>query len=185
MNIVLLAHSHVGNGVDNAISRRTDTKLLLTAGYLHQEQVVPSPNLLDRWHHRGETVARIDPARAPDYEDFPVGDILISANWRHKIPETYFSQFPLAVNFHGANTHLTRYRGRSPIQRQIADGQRAYFLTCHRLAEQYDAGEILAQTMVRFPQVPTQHMVYYELGNKAYDLTLWILDHWNDLAVAH
>jgi hypothetical protein len=181
VNIVLLAHSHVGNGVFRAISRVPGAKLVLAVGYGKTETLVPAPNLVRDWRERGINTAVIIQKGKPPWDEYPVGDILISANWRHKIPESYFSRFPLAVNFHGCNTLLHSYRGRRPIQRQIEDRKKTYFLTCHRLAEQYDAGEILAQSCHRFAFVPSELMVYGRMGEMAYDLTLWILDNWNAL----
>lgn len=182
MNIVLLAHSHVGSGVYDAI-KGAGAKLVLAAGYTKPETRVPAPNLLADWRSEGINVAPINQGVIPPYDKWPTGDILISANWRHFIPYEYYSQFPLAVNFHGANTCIPEYRGRSPIQRQVKDGKRSYFLTMHRLEETYDTGEILAQNMCTFGIVPSEGMVYFRMMEMAYDLTTWLLENWRELTI--
>jgi methionyl-tRNA formyltransferase len=123
----------------------------------------------------------VAPDEKPDYDKYAVGDILISANWRHIIPSWYYEKFKLAVNFHGANTHLKKYRGRRPVQKQIEDLQRTYFLTMHRLNEKYDDGEILAQGTQSYSQVPTQSMVYADMRMLARNLTAWLLDNQHEL----
>ncbi len=180
MKIVLLAHSHVGAGVYDAIKKQGE--IVLAAGYRQTEHLVPAPNLIEQWNQAGLRTVGLAKGTKPRYAAWgAAADILISANWRHKIPAEYIERFPLAVNFHGANTILHTYRGRRPIQRQIEDGKQSYFLTCHRLAEEYDAGEILAQNMTTYPFVPSQGMVYSDMRKMAYDLTLWLLENWNGL----
>jgi hypothetical protein len=51
----------------------------------------------------------------------------------------------------------------------------------HRLAEHYDAGQILAQNLTTYPIVPTQLMVYCDMRKMAFDLTKWLLANWEGL----
>lgn len=184
MKVVLLAHSHVGAGVYDAL-KDAGIKPSLAVGYTEPEDQIPAPNLVEEWRKRGiSTVGCWGSGTRPalaNYESFEAGDVLISANWRGRIPPEYYRQFPLAVNFHGSNTKYKRYRGRRPIQRQVEDGRKAYCLTCHKLGEEYDAGEIIVQSTRLCSHAPLEGWVYAVMRCMAYEMTTWLLENLEDV----
>lgn len=178
MRIVLLGHSHTGAGVLDAINQAPEAELVFAAGYDKPEAPVPAPDLFAQW--RSKDVPHLAVRDRPLYHLYPAGEILISAGWRHLIPRDYYRLFPLAVNLHGSNTRQG-YRGRRPIQRQLADGVRHLFLTLHRLTPQVDEGEVLAQALARLEAVPTELDAYLYMRQMAFELTEWLLLNWRAL----
>ncbi|MBN9025292.1 formyltransferase family protein [Kaistia sp. MMO-174] len=79
-------------------------------------------------------------------------DVLISAYFEHRVPPEMLALFPgRAFNFHPSL--LPRYRGPTPVQAMILDrAADAAGITLHLLAPAIDAGAIVAQTEVTFPQ---------------------------------
>ncbi|MGM0444334.1 MAG: formyltransferase family protein, partial [Fibrobacterota bacterium] len=75
-------------------------------------------------------------------------DLLVSVSWRMLIPPSI-----LAIpRFGGVNLHrgfLPRYKGAEPVRRALENGDHEIGITAHVLAEEIDAGEVLA--VVRHP----------------------------------
>lgn len=179
LRVVLLGHSFVGAGCLRALQAHPEVRIEAVHGYLATEEDVPCPNVLAEAQAGGlRVVYHNDP---PDLAELLTteADVLISANWRHMIPPGIYERFPCAVGFHGSD--LKSYRGRAPIQRQVADGKLEYHLSLFKLAEKPDTGELVGlqvglgqmvtQRTVRFPAVPSVAQVYYSLQRPAFDLT--------------
>lgn len=89
---------------------------------------------------------------------WPVGDtfkadnntVVITANWRHKLPKVLYQGARLAINVH--NSLLPAFKGRRPVQRALTVGEVYFGFTIHRLSDQVDSGEILYQHTLRLPK---------------------------------
>jgi len=69
-------------------------------------------------------------------------DIIISAGFPYRIPRLFFSKSKiLSCNFHGGP--LPSYRGGSPLNWQIINGESIIKLTVHVIEEEFDTGDIL------------------------------------------
>ena len=71
-------------------------------------------------------------------------DLLVVASYDWRIGN-WQDHIPRAVNFHPSP--LPRYRGPYPIVQAILDEQTEWGVTCHKLAAEFDRGDILAQRM--------------------------------------
>ncbi len=69
-------------------------------------------------------------------------DLLVVASYDWRIGR-WQDYIPRAVNFHPSP--LPRYRGPYPLVQAILDEQTEWGVTCHKLAEEFDKGDILAQ----------------------------------------
>lgn len=75
--------------------------------------------------------------------------VVASYDWRIGRWQDYV---PRAVNFHPSP--LPRYRGPYPLVQAILDDQTEWGATCHKLAAEFDTGDILAQRI--FPMTPDE-----------------------------
>jgi methionyl-tRNA formyltransferase len=71
-------------------------------------------------------------------------DILVVASYNWKIPE-WQPYLKYAINFHPSP--LPEGRGPYPMIRALLEQQARWGVTCHKLSQQFDAGDILAQSM--------------------------------------
>ncbi|KWN14696.1 formyl transferase [Burkholderia territorii] len=86
-------------------------------------------------------LSRIDEAALRTLHDLEC-DVLVVAGYGWRIPDwTPYVRY--AINFHPSP--LPEARGPYPLMRAILDGHREWAVTCHRVAREFDAGEILAQ----------------------------------------
>lgn len=69
-------------------------------------------------------------------------DLLVVASYDWRIGR-WQDYIPRAINFHPSP--LPRYRGPYPLVRAILDDQTEWGVTCHKLAAEFDQGDILAQ----------------------------------------
>ena len=74
-------------------------------------------------------------------------DYLISINYRYIIPETIFSKPQYAINIHGSL--LPKYRGRTPHVWNIINGEKISGITCHKIEETVDSGDIVYQEEIK------------------------------------
>ncbi|MBR8219910.1 methionyl-tRNA formyltransferase [Burkholderia vietnamiensis] len=86
-------------------------------------------------------LSRIDEAALRTLRDLDC-DVLIVAGYGWRIPD-WTPYVRHAINFHPAP--LPEARGPYPLMRAILDGHREWGVTCHRIAPEFDTGEILAQ----------------------------------------
>jgi UDP-4-amino-4-deoxy-L-arabinose formyltransferase / UDP-glucuronic acid dehydrogenase (UDP-4-keto-hexauronic acid decarboxylating) len=74
-------------------------------------------------------------------------EVVFSMYYRHMIPTRLFRDLPLGGwNLHGSL--LPRYRGRSPANWILVNGEREGGITIHRMVKDADAGDILHQQAV-------------------------------------
>lgn len=92
---------------------------------------------LDDWaHKRGITVLH-------DFENIPQADLGIVAAYGRIIPQSVIDHFPNGI----LNVHpslLPKYRGASPIQAAIANGETATGVTIIKMDEKMDHGNIVS-----------------------------------------
>lgn len=74
-------------------------------------------------------------------------DYLISINYRYIIPASVFSKVQYAINIHGSL--LPKYRGRTPHVWNIINGEKISGITCHKITETVDSGDIVYQEKVK------------------------------------
>ncbi|RQT39250.1 methionyl-tRNA formyltransferase [Burkholderia contaminans] len=86
-------------------------------------------------------LSRIDEAALRTLRDLDC-DVLVVAGYGWRIPD-WTPYVRRAINFHPSL--LPQARGPYPLMRAILDGHREWGVTCHRIAPEFDAGEILAQ----------------------------------------
>lgn len=82
-------------------------------------------------------------------------DIILCFTFPHRISQE-ICQIPTygAINIHPSVLPL--YRGPNPM-RQFYDGAQSFGATAHRIAEDYDTGEILSQQSTLLPEKVTHH----------------------------
>ena len=78
-------------------------------------------------------------------------DVLVVAGYDWRIPP-WRTHLPFAINFHPSL--LPQARGPNPLIKAILDRHSVWGVTCHRLAHEFDSGEILAQES--FPLAPDE-----------------------------
>jgi methionyl-tRNA formyltransferase len=82
------------------------------------------------------------------------GDVLISSNWRHRIPDHVRAGWSLAaLNVH--RSLLPAYRGASPLNWAISCGETRTGVTIHLLHGDLDCGDIVAQEALQIGAVET------------------------------
>ncbi|VWC56466.1 formyl transferase [Burkholderia lata] len=86
-------------------------------------------------------LSRIDEAALRALRDLDC-DVLVVAGYHWRIPD-WTPYVKHAINFHPAP--LPDARGPYPQMRAILDGRREWAVTCHRIAPDFDTGEILAR----------------------------------------
>ncbi|SFK69146.1 methionyl-tRNA formyltransferase [Methylorubrum salsuginis] len=102
----------------------------------------------------GIPVLTVDDVNGPEVADAFAAhapDLIVSFHFDQIFSAATLDRAPLG----GLNVHpslLPRHRGPTPTLHALADGDRAFGVTVHRLAAAIDAGAILAQEPVTLPQ---------------------------------
>ena len=93
-----------------------------------------------------ELGADIQSSPETDHDLFELGrrncSVLVVASYQWKIPE-WSSHLKSAVNFHPSP--LPEGRGPYPFVRAILESRSSWAVTCHRINEKFDQGDILDQ----------------------------------------
>ncbi|KQT45445.1 formyl transferase [Methylobacterium sp. Leaf456] len=125
----------------------------------------------------GIPVIRVDDVNGPEVAAAFAGhapDLIVSFHFDQIFLETTLSRARLG----GINLHpslLPRHRGPTPTLHALADGDRAFGVTVHRLAAAIDAGAILAQEAVPLPpgtSATRAAMLLHERGRGLLEETL-------------
>jgi methionyl-tRNA formyltransferase len=88
--------------------------------------------------------------------------ILYSFFYRNLLPEELLNIAPLgSFNLH--TSLLPKYRGRSPVNWMIINGEREAGVTLHHMTTRADAGDIVAQSMVEIAEDDTALTLYRKL----------------------
>lgn len=101
-------------------------------------------------------------------------ELLISADFTQKIPMSLVNQ----VKYGGLNIHpslLPAYRGPAPVQWQILNGETETGVSLVKLADEFDAGEIVAQEKDLINPTDTTPILLTRLFSKGADLLIKIL----------
>ncbi len=72
-------------------------------------------------------------------------DALVVASYKWKIPE-WESILKYAINFHPSP--LPEGRGPYPLVRAILEGRTSWAITCHKISQEFDQGDILEQEVI-------------------------------------
>jgi methionyl-tRNA formyltransferase len=146
--------------------------------------VVPEPtwtgSLID-WAE----AAGVPYVRSGDYRDLPEGagedvvaDLGVSVFYDRILPEPFIRAFGRIVNIH--NGPLPRYRGVSPINWALKNGERSHGVTIHEITPGIDDGPIVAQvTYSTYPEFDEVEEVYrraLEFGWTLFQQTMPLLD---------
>jgi len=92
---------------------------------------------IDKWAHKREIPILYD------YADMPVADLGVVAAYGRIIPQNVIRHFPKGiVNIHPSL--LPKYRGASPVQNAIADGETQTGVTIIKMDEKMDHGPIIS-----------------------------------------
>jgi methionyl-tRNA formyltransferase len=90
-------------------------------------------------------------------------EVAISVNWRTVIGPEVLNLFPKGiVNLHAGD--LPRYRGNATPNWAILNGEKQIFLTAHLMAEELDAGPVLAKRAIPITESTYVGELYRMLG---------------------
>jgi hypothetical protein len=126
--------------------------------------VVPEPawtdSLLDWASGSGVPhVASGDYADLPSANGSPTADLAVSVFYDRILPASFIARFGRALNVH--NGPLPRYRGVSPINWALKNGERSHGVTIHEISPGIDDGPIVAQlTYSIYPELDEVEDVY-------------------------
>lgn len=100
-----------------------------------------------------------DWADLPLAADGPAADLAISVFYDRILPAHFLERFGRALNIH--NGPLPRYRGVSPINWALKNGERSHGVTIHEISPGIDDGPIVAQlTYSIYPEYEEVEDVY-------------------------
>lgn len=145
--------------------------------------VVPEPAWTDSliaWADRAEVpvVESGDHRDCPALTDGRLADLGFSVFYDRILPAATIDRFGRLLNLH--NAPLPRYRGVSPINWALKNGERAHGVTIHEIAPGIDDGPIVAQVEYSiYPEVDEVRDVYaraLEYGWTLFEQTVPMLD---------
>lgn len=117
-------------------------------------------------------------ADLPVAADGPVADLAISVFYDRILPADLLDRFGRTLNIH--NGPLPRYRGVSPINWALKNGERSHGVTIHEIAPGIDDGPIVAQlTYSIYPEHDEVEDVYRRAlayGWTLFEQTMPLLD---------
>jgi methionyl-tRNA formyltransferase len=150
---------------------------------MHVVPVVPEPAWTDslaEWAARND----VPQVESGDYADLaPTGgiataDLAVSVFYDRILPAELIACFGRALNIH--NGPLPRYRGVSPINWALKNGERSHGVTIHEIAPGIDEGPVVAQlTYSIYPERDEVEDVYRRalaFGWVLFEQTMPILD---------
>ena len=105
---------------------------------------------------------------------YPEADVLISSNWRHRIPPHVLARFQSAA-FNVHRSLLPEFRGIAPLNRAIASGASRTGVTIHRLTHEFDVGDIVAQEVIPIDDGDTATTIYHRSSQTVYRMTRKVL----------
>lgn len=108
-----------------------------------------------------------------DLNELAAPDVLVVACFPRLIPRSVWSRPRLAVNIHPSL--LPDNRGPAPLYWTFRLGQRRTGVTVHLLADQADAGDIVAQRAVAIPEGTTEAGLELQLARLGGDLLVQVL----------
>jgi methionyl-tRNA formyltransferase len=127
--------------------------------------------LSERAQARGIPVHYVGKAdvKTPAFSDLVAAcrpEFIFSFYFRHMIPESVLSLAPRgALNLHGSL--LPRYRGRSPVNWVLVNGERETGVSLHYMVARPDAGNLVAQERVEIAFDDTALTLYKKLEKAA------------------
>ncbi len=103
-------------------------------------------------------------------------DLILVVAYGMIIPSTITDQY-LCINIHGSL--LPKYRGASPVQAALLNGDSETGITLIKLNERMDAGPILATASTTIPETSSFESLYNDLGKLGARTLIEFLDkHW-------
>ena len=106
-------------------------------------------------------------------------DFIIVADYGQILPKTILDLAP-CINLHGSL--LPQYRGASPIQTALLNGDKQTGVTAILMDEGLDSGDILAYDIIDIAQTTNAIELFDELSNIAGLLTLQVLESYKEIA---
>lgn len=100
-------------------------------------------------------------------------DILIVADFGQKIPDEILKTARLAINLHPSL--LPKYRGPSPIQTAILNGEKGTGVSIIKMSAKIDQGPIIAQEKIEISDSDTTPSLKSKLSNLALNMLLKLL----------
>lgn len=91
-------------------------------------------------------------------------DYLVSINYRYIIPKEIFSKVEFPLNVHGSL--LPKYRGRTPHVWNIINGEKITGITCHKIEESVDTGDIILQEKIEIKKEWTGNELLKQMQKK-------------------
>lgn len=153
MRIVLFAYGSLGSAVFRALENfdreRLSGPFRIVGVYTHLDaegERLWFDSVAERARSLGVPVEMVEPYQRyrPPTQRIPYAELIISAGFRSPIAAMIFRKTSLgAYNLHPSL--LPRYRGRSPLNWAILNGESEVGLTLHHMVEEVDAGPIVAQ----------------------------------------
>ncbi len=164
MRVLLLTLTGFGNKVlDVLLEKDCEVKYLLT-----REKIKPFPFYKEediQEYARGKGAEVLDEFGWDDVakiiEDWKP-DLLLVASFHRIIPERIISSVPLSVNIHPSL--LPEYRGPTPIDWALYNGERETGVTAHFLVKEIDAGDILIQKRIHIEKGDNKNTMMEKLA---------------------
>jgi methionyl-tRNA formyltransferase len=141
--------------------------------------VVPEPQWTDSFIEWADehSVPSAESGNFADCADGPVADLGISIFYDKILPAEFIDRFGRLLNLH--NGPLPRYRGVSPVNWALKNGERSHGVTIHEITPGIDDGPIVAQVEYSiYPAIDEVEDVYaraLEFGWTLFEQTLPIL----------
>lgn len=144
--------------------------------------VVPEPDWTDSlgdWA-RAKGISLVESGHYDDLSSLPAEDLdlAFSVFYDKIIREQFIARCGRILNLH--NSPLPRYRGVSPINWALKNGERVHGVTIHEIVPEIDAGPVVAQaTYSIYPEVDEVRDVYARalaFGWTLFERTIPILD---------
>ena len=122
--------------------------------------VTPEPEWAASFRSWAET-AGVPLVESGRHEDLPQGDIdlAVSVTYSHIVGEDFIGRCGRILNIH--NSPLPRYRGASPVNWALRNGERTHGVTIHEINARVDQGPIVGQVLFSvYPEVDEVRDVY-------------------------
>lgn len=126
---------------------------------------------IDAWAFKKHIPRFFLPAQAGDYVDLPKADMGVCASFGMIIPKIIIDSFKFGIlNIHPSL--LPKYRGASPIQTAIANGDTLTGVTIIKMDEKMDHGPVLTQFKEEVLENDTNETLRARLFEKSADVLL-------------
>jgi len=180
MKIIFAGTTEFGIPTLEKLKKNYELVLVITQPDKHvgRKQVLTAPPI-KQWAQKNN-IPFLQPDKIGDIKEMIAGyqpDLLLVAAYGQIIPKEILDVPKFgSVNIHGSL--LPKYRGASPIQAAILNGDNETGITLIEMDEKMDHGPIIAKEVLRLKGNETYTQLYSQLADVASNLTAKILPDW-------